>query len=215
MRKASEASVGEGKGWACGAGRAKRGPGPKVLVAVVVLGGVAYADPDVDPSAEQAGEANLVSNAPREGMTYAGALGGGMIISKGKTASVPTLDLRLGHVANARTIVTVELVGGTYTHKLSMTGATLIDSQLSFLVGAQIYIAPSVWLRGAGGVGTHTTDDGSGQTPHGGLTMGWGAGVDLIRWHYVVLGIEGFYTGTFAKGGYTSLGGIGLGLTHY
>jgi len=30
-----------------------------------------------------------------------------------------------------------------------------------------------------------------------------------------VLGLESFYSGTFAKGGYTSLGGIGLGLSYY
>ena len=32
---------------------------------------------------------------------------------------------------------------------------------------------------------------------------------------YVVLGVEGFYNGTFARGGYTSLGGLGLGLSYY
>ena len=42
-----------------------------------------------------------------------------------------------------------------------------------------------------------------------------GAGVDLVRWHYVVLGIEGFYNGTFARGGYTSLGGLSVGLSYY
>lgn len=188
----------------------------KAVIALVAMAGVAHADPDVDPNAQVSGsEANLESNAPREGMTYAGAIGGGMIISQGKTAPVPTLDLRLGHVATATTIVTIELVGGTYAHKDSVMGTTHIDTQTSFLIGAQVYIAPSVWVRGGGGVGSHNTDDGSGLTPHGGLTGIGGAGVDLVRWHYVVLGLEGFYTGTFAKGGYTSLGGIGLSLSHY
>jgi hypothetical protein len=94
-------------------------------------------------------------------------------------------------------------------------GATYIDSQVSFLIGAQVYIAPSVWLRGGGGVGTHNVDDGNGMTPHGGLSGVGGAGVDLVRWKYLVLGVEGFYTGTFAKGGYTSLGGLSLGLSYY
>jgi hypothetical protein len=186
------------------------------LLALLALAGVAHADPDVDPNAQNAGaEANLETIAPRAGMTFAGALAGGMIISNHQTASVPALSLRLGHVATATTIVTLEAVGGTYAHKVAMTGSTLIDSQVSLLVGAQVYIAPSIWVRGAGGVGSHTTDDGSGQTPHPGLSGAAGAGIDLVRWHYVVLGIEGFYTGTFARGGYTSLGGIGLGLTHY
>jgi hypothetical protein len=188
----------------------------RVALALVAMAGVAYAEPDVDPNAQVTGsEANLESIAPRDGMTYAGSLGGGMIISQGKTAPVPTLDLRLGRVATATTIITLELVGGTYTHKLSTTGATLLDTQTSLLVGAQVYIAPSVWVRGGAGVGSHNTDDGTGLTPHGGLTGIGGAGVDLVRWHQVVLALEGFYNGTFAKGGYTSLGGAGLSLTHY
>jgi hypothetical protein len=187
----------------------------KLLIALVALGGVAHAD-DVDPNAQVAGsEANLESVAPREGVTYAGVVGGGMIISQGKSAPVPTLDLRLGHVATATTIITLEIVGGTYAHKEATMGTTHLDTQTSLLVGAQVYIAPSVWVRGGGGLGSHNTDDGTGLTPHGGLTGIAGAGVDLVRWHQIVLGIEGFYNGTFAKGGYTSLGGIGIGLTHY
>jgi hypothetical protein len=142
----------------------------------------------------------------------AGALGGGMIISQGKTANVPTLDLRLGHVANASTVVTVELVGGTYAHK---TTGTHIDGEGNLLVGAQVYIAPSVWLRGAGGLGVHTTEDDMGRKTGSGLSGLGGAGIDLVRWHYAVLGIEGFYSGTFAKGGYVSLGGLALGLSYY
>jgi len=188
----------------------------KAIVALLAFAGVAHADPDTDPNAQTSGsEANLETVAPRAGMTFAAALAGGMIISKGQTATVPALSLRLGHVATATTIVTVELCGGTYAHKESMTGSTHIDSQISLLVGGQVYIAPSLWVRGAGGIGSHTTDDGSGQTPHPGLSGAVGAGVDLIRRHYVVLGLEGFYTGTFARGGYTSLGGIGLGLSYY
>ena len=188
----------------------------RALALVAVLAGVAHADPDVDPNAQaSAAEANLETVAPRSGTTFAGALGGGMIISKGKTATVPAVSLRLGHVATATTLITIELCGGTYAHKLAMTGDTLIDSQLSLLVGAQIYIAPSIWVRGSGGVGSHTTDDGTGQTPHGGLSGAVGAGIDLVRWHYVVLGLEGFVTGTLARGGFTSLGGLGLGLSRY
>jgi hypothetical protein len=186
----------------------------KAAALVLLAAGAAHADPD--PHAlERASEANLETKAPRAGMTFSGALGGGMIISKGQTATVPTLDLRLGHVATATTVVFAELVGGTYAHKLAMTSGTLIDSQVSFLIGAQVYIAPSVWVRGGGGVGTHNVDDGTGLTPHGGLSGVAGAGIDLVRWRYVVLGVEGFYTGTFARGGYTSLGGLGLGLAYY
>jgi hypothetical protein len=186
----------------------------RAALLLLAAAGVAQADPD--PHAlERASEANLETRAPREGVTFAGAIGGGLIISKGQTARVPTLDLRLGHVATATTIVFAELVGGTYAHKPAMTSSTRLDSQVSFLIGAQVYIAPSVWLRGGGGVGTHNTDDGTGVTPHGGLSGVAGAGVDLVRWRYVVLGIEAFYTGTFARGGFTSLGGMGLGLSYY
>lgn len=185
----------------------------KALLALVAFGGAASADDAVDHNAAQeASEANLESKAPRAGVTMAGALGGGMIISQGKTANVPTLDLRLGHVANASTVVTVELVGGTYAHK---TTGTHIDGEGNLLVGAQVYIAPSVWLRGAGGLGVHTTEDDMGRKTGSGLSGLGGAGIDLVRWHYAVLGIEGFYSGTFAKGGYVSLGGLALGLSYY
>jgi hypothetical protein len=186
----------------------------KVAAALLLAAGVAHADPDPH-AVESASEANLETKAPRAGTTFAAAIGGGLIISNGQTARVPTLSLRLGHVATASTVVFAELVGGTYAHKAAVMSDTRIDSQVSFLIGAQVYIAPSVWLRGGGGVGTHNVDDGTGITPHGGLPGVGGAGVDLVRWKYLVLGVEGFYTGTFAKGGYTSLGGLSLGLSYY
>ena len=186
----------------------------KVAAALLLAAGVAHADPDPH-AVESASEAHLETKAPRAGTTFAAALGGGLIISNGQTARVPTLSLRLGHVATASTVVFAELVGGTYAHKAAVMSDTRIDSQVSFLIGAQVYIAPSVWLRGGGGVGTHNVDDGTGITPHGGLSGVGGAGVDLVRWRYLVLGVEGFYTGTFAKGGYTSLGGLSLGLSYY
>jgi hypothetical protein len=186
----------------------------RALAVVALAAGAAHADPDPH-AVERASEANLESKAPREGVTFAGAVGGGMIISKGQTATVPTLDLRLGHVATASTIVTIELVGGTYAHKEATLGTTYIDTQTSLLVGAQVYIAPSVWVRGGGGIGSHNVDSGTGLTPHGGLSGIAGAGVDLVRWRYVVLGVEGFYNGTFARGGFTSLGGMALGLSYY
>jgi hypothetical protein len=187
-----------------------------VAVLAATATATAHADDAIDPNAaEAAGEANLETKAPRAGVTMAGALGGGIIISRGKTATVGTLDLRLGHVANASTIVTVELIGGTYAHNPDMTSGTRIDGQGNLLVGAQVYIAPSVWLRGAGGFGVHTTDDGTGRKTGAGIGGLGGAGIDLVRWHYAVLGIEGFYSGTFAHGGYVSLGGLALGLSYY
>jgi len=188
----------------------------KALAIVAVLAGVAHADDTVDPNAAQsASEANLETKAPRAGVTFAAALGGGMIISQGKTATAPVLSLRLGHVATASTIVTAELIGGTYAHNPDMTSGTRVDGEGDLLIGGQVYIAPSVWLRGAGGVGVHTTDDGTGRKTGAGLGGLGGAGIDLVRWHYVVLGVEAFYCGTFARGGYVSLGGLSLGLSYY
>ena len=185
----------------------------RVVAALVLLAGVAHADDAVDPNAaQQASEANLETKGPRAGVTLAAALGGGMIISQGKTANVPTLDLRLGHVANASTVVTAEIVGGTYAHK---TTGTHLDGEVNLLIGAQVYIAPSVWLRGAGGLGVHTTEDDMGRKTGAGLSGLGGAGIDLVRWHYAVLGLESFYSGTFAKGGYVSLGGLAVGLSYY
>ncbi|MGE5187328.1 MAG: hypothetical protein ACM31C_35010, partial [Acidobacteriota bacterium] len=130
----------------------------RALALVALVGGVAAADPD--PVAQnQAEEANLVSNAPRQGVTFAASLGGGLLIANGGVEEIPVFSLRLGHVATPSTVVTLELTGGTYQHKPSTT-QTVIDGTGSVLVGAQYYVAPSVWIRGGGGLNIHTVDNG-------------------------------------------------------
>ena len=79
--------------------------------------GVARADTKVtdppppsppDPYAEeQAREANLVSNAPREGMTFSAALGLGLTLGDG-VGRGPGVSVRLGHVATPRTVLTFD-----------------------------------------------------------------------------------------------------------
>src|SRR5215467_6429466 len=94
----------------------------KTLAALALLGGVAHADNKADPVAEHAAqEANLESNAPRQGVMLSAALGGGVLIARGTVAEIPVLSLRVGHSATPTTQLLFELTGGTYVHKPSMT----------------------------------------------------------------------------------------------
>src|SRR5438067_4067671 len=141
-----------------------------VLKAGVVLaawllaaaGGTARAeDAKPDPLAQsKADEANLESNAPRQGTTFTAALGGGLLVAKGSDGTMPILSLRLGHVMTPDAVLTLELTGGTLLHKQGTSAMTLLDSTGSVLAGALFYTNTSVWVRGAGGLNVHTIDNG-------------------------------------------------------
>src|SRR5262249_49128932 len=89
----------------------------KTFAPLALLGGVARADDKADPAAQNAGnEANLESNAPREGVTVSAALGPGLIIAKGTVGQMPMASFRIGHVATPATIITFELESGTFFH---------------------------------------------------------------------------------------------------
>jgi hypothetical protein len=169
------------------------------LVAVIAWTGIARAD---DKRAEQqANEANLESNAPRAGVTFSAAIGGG---------------LGLGHVATAQDVITFELTGSSLLHE-PMPGDLRHNDFADLMAGALHYSSGSLWVRGAGGLVLYTVDDpGKSKSPHpggGGLV---GLGVDLARWHYLVLGLEAFGVGAIVSTkGLMVTSGICLGLTYY
>ena len=77
-------------------------------LAIAALAAPAFADPPADPRAVAAGdEANLVSNAPRSGVVFAVALGGGLVLGGNGSAAGDTgvgrgeaISFRVGHVAS-------------------------------------------------------------------------------------------------------------------
>jgi len=165
-------------------------------------------------------EANLESNEPRAGITVAGALGGGILL--GGDIGVgrgPSISLRLGHVATRKTIITFELTGSSGLHKESITGETLTDSNLALLAGAQRYASSSFWVRGAGGLSIFVEDampsGGGGKQPIAGIAGLVGAGVDVARWGYLVLGLESFTMASVSRDGLKLQLALGLGLSYY
>jgi hypothetical protein len=187
----------------------------RALVIVGLLAPTARADDAVDANAEhQANEANLESQAPRQGVTITVALGGGLLLGDGASDEITALTLRLGHVATAHDIIDLELTSGTYLRALA--NEKLTDSSTTLSVGDQHYVAPAFWVRIAGGLNVHTMDNGPmGTTTHLGPAGALGFGVDLVREHFFVLGLEWFTIGSLESGGLIFTGVLGLDLSRY
>jgi hypothetical protein len=84
------------------------------------------------------------------------------------------------------------------------------------MAGALTYVAPSLWLRGAGGLSVITFDDSTGAKPRAGIAGLVGVGIDIVRWRQVVLGLEGWgMTSLVAVRGIVFDSGLCLGLTYY
>ncbi|HEX4450608.1 MAG TPA: hypothetical protein VH143_07050 [Kofleriaceae bacterium] len=184
----------------------------------------AFAD-EPDSRAVQAGdEANLVSNAPRSGLTLSLSLGGGLVLG-GNAGNVgdtgvgrgPSASFRIGHVATRDTVITFELTGGSRLHESNVTGSPLYhDDDYNLLAGALLYVAPSLWVRGAGGLSVITFDDSTGAKAHAGISGLFGLGLDFVRWRQLVLGIETWgMTSIVTVRGVVFDTGLCLGLTYY
>lgn len=165
-------------------------------------------------------EANLEPREPRKGFTFAGAVGGSIMV--GGDIGVgrgPALSFRLGHVATRKTVITFELTTTGGLHQAGAAGDTLTDSNTGLLAGAQRYTSGSFWVRAAGGLTvlvTNLKSDGSGgdKAIAGIGTLG-GAGLDLARWGYLVLGLEAFGLASVSRDGLKAQLAFSLGLTYY
>lgn len=188
----------------------------KSLALVCTLGGVAHADPR-DRAEQAGGEANLESRAPRSGLTFSFSAGAGVTMGDG-VGRGPAASFRIGHVATPTTVLTFELTGGSLLHQRAGTSALLHNELFSLMVGGLHYVSGSLWLRGAGGVVGYTIDTGDAMSgaSHGGLGGLGGVGVDLARWHYLVLGLETFgQLAVVSTRGVMFNSGLCLGLTYY
>jgi hypothetical protein len=195
------------------------------VIVSIALATPAFADPAPapDPRAVEAAEdANLVSNAPRTGTVLAFAVGGGIVLGGNGAGDTgvgrgPSLSFRVGHVATRDTVITFELTGGSRLHEAAVSGSALLhDDDYNLMAGALVYVLPSVWLRGAGGLSVITFESTMGTTPHAGVAGLGGVGVDIARWRQLVLGIEGWgLTSVVGARGVVFDSGLCLGLTYY
>ena len=163
-------------------------------------------------------EANLESNEPRKGFTFAIAAGGGIRLAGG-VANGPVLSLRLGHVATRKTVITFELIRTDAYHKQATMDPTVSDLNNGLFVGAQRYVKPIAWVRAAGGLAVlvkNADKDGTGgEDPVAGVGGLIGGGIDIARWGYFVIGFEVVGMASVSKDGLKAQGGLSLGFSYY
>ncbi|HEU0032093.1 MAG TPA: hypothetical protein VFQ53_15775 [Kofleriaceae bacterium] len=178
------------------------------LAVVLVASGPAAADPQPDPAAERAGDANLESTSRRSGRNFTAALGGGLTLGFGIEDSVGrggSASFRLGQVATERSVLTLEIAGVASFHKVNAEGAELKrNDDTNFLVGAQRWINPALWVRIAVGLGVYKGDD-VGPDLDDVTLVGpaglFGAGFDLVRTRRLAFGIEMMSIGMINRDG--------------
>ncbi|CAN5599161.1 hypothetical protein BH11MYX1_BH11MYX1_39970 [soil metagenome] len=188
----------------------------KSLALVCAVVGAAHADPH-ERAEEAGGEANLESNAPRSGLTFSFSAGAGVTMGDGAGRG-PAVSFRLGHVATSTTVLTFEITGGSLLHQRPGNNALLHNDFLGVMAGGLHYVSGSLWLRGSAGVVAYTIDVGDPMSgaSHAGLGGLGGIGVDLARWHYLVIGLETFgQLAVVSTRGAMFNSGFCLGLTYY
>ena len=176
-----------------------------------------------DPAVEEAAEANLESNQTRRGLTFDASAGAGLIFGIGVKDSVgrgPAVSLRLGHVATRRTVITFEIDVTTALHKPVTTNTIEANTSTNLLAGARYYVNPSLWLRGAGGVGAYlgkkvaVVDNGRlGDVTLVGPAVLGGIGIDLARWKWAVLTLDVASSAMINREGVLIVSGLKLGLS--
>ena len=195
-----------------------------VVVTVVAFASTAIADEKPDPAALQAGEANLESIAPRQGLVFTFSTGVGVTLGFGINDSTGTggaAIVRLAHVATPRTLVLLEVAGSGLLHQVQMGDErkTYVNQVSNLLVGAQFYANAALWFRVAGGVGTFVGKEvliepepgmpaRRGDLELAGPAMSVGAGLDFVRLKRVRLGVELMGTGLLNREGVLSSGGF-------
>lgn len=196
-----------------------RGPACLLLLFAAAAHADPKPDPKPDPAAERAGFANLESIEHRRGLTFGASLGPSVTIGGG-TGTGGDLALKLGHVATPTTVFTFVLGGSAQFHR-SADMKTLIANNLTYaLAGAQYWAGPSLWLGIGVGAGTYhcneCLDHDTGLRPstkRAGPSGGVSAGVDLVRFKGVVLGLEVYSIGVITREGFVATGGMSLGLS--
>ncbi|MCE9580364.1 MAG: hypothetical protein K8W52_45015 [Deltaproteobacteria bacterium] len=173
-----------------------------------------------DPAAvEQASEANLDEPAGRSGFRLGAALGPATQLGFGIDESSGVgfgVSLRIGTSASPRLAWMVELAFTGYRAENNLGQATTNTSSLTVL-GAQLHVRDSFWLRGGAGFATFSrrTETGPANRVFAGVGAVGGAGFDVLRRGSFAVSLEACATAAFYGSG-TVLGGFGaLGVMFY
>jgi hypothetical protein len=157
-----------------------------------------------DPAVDRAADANLESQSRRKGLTLQFGIGGAITFGFGYDETLERgvgTSLRLGTVARDNLVFTIEALNFTLLHKPATMDGSMSQTQKNLvnnaLVGAQIYVNPVLWVRGAVGFNSYIGErvergDGTiGDLRTAGLAGAFGAGVELLRFRRgVALGFE-------------------------
>jgi hypothetical protein len=175
------------------------------------------ADPPPDPAAARAADANLESIAQRRGIVVGAALGPSVTIGGG-TGTGGDLSIKVGHVATPSTVIMMLIGGSAQLHKNLM--GDLVANNVTYVhAGFQYWVGPSLWVSLSGGGATYHCNsclNTAGQTVNtkrAGLSGGFAAGVDLVRVHGVVLGLEVYSVSLLDGTGLVATSGMSLALS--
>lgn len=170
-----------------------------IALGTIAVSGAARADdtrPDPEPAAERAANANLESVEHRRGVVFSAALGPSLTFH-GSTGAGGTVALKVGHVATPRSVFTFMLGGSGQPHRVGTDGNLVANNVTYALAGAQYWLSGSVWVSLGVGVGAFHCNQCIDKTTmipmdtkHAGVASGAGAGVDLVRFKGMVLGLE-------------------------
>jgi hypothetical protein len=199
-------------------------PATLALAVTSVVRGDAWAAPRAeppDPAVLEASDANLESTADRRGLTFAASVGGGFTAGFGIEDSVGrggAVSLRLGHVATPRTVITFEVQVAAVLHEPATGSSVKANTCANLLGGAQYYPNRSLWLRLAGGFGAYqgrqvaVSGGRLGDVTLTGPALLVGAGVDLARFKWAVVGIEAGTSAMINRDGVLVVSAAGLGV---
>jgi hypothetical protein len=177
--------------------------------------------PTPSQAAIEAGDANLEAPAGRSGIVSSVSFGGGLMVGFGIPDSVGRggqASFRIGRVASPRTVIDLELDIVASLHRQATNSAAATNTDSNLLIGAQYYVNPSLWVRGAGGLGVYDARQvvlGNGtpgeRTLVGPAVLG-ALGIELLRFKWAVLGVEVSASAMVSHDGVLIANGLDLGL---
>lgn len=152
-----------------------------------------------DPVVNSSQQHGIESTSRHQGFSLTLAVGGGLVVGFGIDSSVgrgPSGSLRFAHMAGDRFAFTAEVANITLLHQVkgsdNSAGPTRTDLGNNFLVGLQLHVNRSLWIRGAGGVGSFQVDNPEPMKDRvlPGVSGVVGGGFDILRFRRASIGAE-------------------------
>ena len=163
-----------------------------------------------DPVVASSAQHGIESTSRHRGLGLTLALGGGIVVGVGIDSSVgrgPSGSGRLSHMAGERWAFNFEVANITLLHQIKATdgtkGSTRTDLGNNVLVGAQLYVNRSLWIRGGGGLGSFQVDNPDSMEDKilPGVTGVLGGGFDIVRFRRAAIGVEMMSLGMLNRDG--------------